>query len=421
MVKVVLFVVLTASFVVWAAVGFGAPAVLAPTITAFPPNPSNSHSAAFTYTDSQLITRFECSLDGAAFKSCGVASPSSKSFTGLPEGSHTFQVRAVSRAAASPAASYSWVIDTTAPRVMSIDRIGVTPTNAAAVRWTVTFREAVTGVASGGGNFSLAATGLSGPAIMSPVTGSGAVYTVTASTGTASGTLQLRLTTAGGIADPAGNGLAGVPFNGQGYTIDKTPPPSPSIISGPTSVWPSTNATFGFTDSEPGATFGCSLDGVAPATCSSPQTYTNLSRDSHTFSVLAVDTAGNRSQTESFIWAITGLPFTIAGTASGLLYPGAPFTPIALAITNPNSVAIVVTNIAVAVADDPGACANANSLEVQQSPASLTNGLIVPANASNWAAPSAFQPKVRLDDTGANQDACEGQTFTFSYTGSAHS
>ena len=499
-----------------AAVGFGAPPFPAPTITSSPPNPSSSRSASFTYTDSQAITRFECSLDGAAFAACGTARPSSKSYGGLADGPHTFRVRAVSGSTTSAATSYAWVIDTTAPTVVSINRAGASPTNVAAVAWTVTFSEGVAGVTSG--NFGLSATGLIGTPAVTAVTGSGAVYTVTASTGTgttgATGTLALRLTSAGAITDAAGNGLKVVQFSGQAYTIDKTPPPAPSITSGPRQLpfaSASTQASFGFTDSEVGVAFLCRLDGAAVAVCSSPKTYnglaqgshtfrlqardaagnlslpaswtfvvdtvapskptltqtptdptvsqsatfawvdadsgsgvaadackldngsvqlcsspktlTNLALGSHTFSVTAVDFAGNPSPAATFTWTITqqGLPFAIAGSASDLLYPGAPFTPIALTITNPNPLPIFVTGLTVTVTNDPNGCTNATNVEVQPSPASPTNELTVPASTTNWPVPASFQPKIRLKDTGANQDACQSQTFSLSYTGSAHS
>ena len=519
----VLLGVLSAGYFAFAALA--SPPVPAPSITAFPPNPSNSQSASFTYTDSVAVTKFQCSLDGSAFADCGTTRPSSKTYNGLSNGSHTFQVRAVSGASTSSATSYVWVVDRTAPTVLSINRVGASPTNAVSVQWTVTFSEPVTGVASNGSNFSLVASGLTGsPAITPPVTGSGAVYAVTASTGTgtsgSSGTLQLRLSSAGTVKDAAGNGLAGVPFNGQTYVIDKTPPPAPSITSGPLQYppfgWPSASASFQFTDSESGVSFLCSLDAgvyvacsspktytglaqgphtlrveakdaagnvsgpsapwtwfvdtVAPnqptltsfppdpsssqsATfawtdtdpapgsgiaayackldggsyqfCSSPKTYTGLSFASHTFSVVAVDWAGNISQARTYTWTVsnitTGVPFTIAGNATGLLYPGAASTPIALTITNPNNVPIYVTSVTVTVTNDPNGCTNTTNILVTQSSASGGTPITVPANAVNYAVPAGFQPKMQLKETGVNQNICQNQTFSLSYTGNAHS
>src|SRR5206468_11707912 len=62
-------------------------------------------------------------------------------------------------------------IDKSFPTVLSINRVGTTPTNAASVQWTVTFSESVTGVNTT--DFSLANTGLGGTPAITGVTGSG--------------------------------------------------------------------------------------------------------------------------------------------------------------------------------------------------------------------------------------------------------
>ncbi|MGV3741838.1 MAG: DUF6701 domain-containing protein [Burkholderiaceae bacterium] len=117
----------------------------------------------------------------------------------------------------------SYTVDRNAPTVSSIVLNGSSPTNAATVSWTVTFSEAVTGVDAS--DFSLANTGLTGPALVS-VTGSGNTYIVTASTGTGNGSLGLNLTDNDSIADAAGNVLRGTSgangsYTGQVYTIDR--------------------------------------------------------------------------------------------------------------------------------------------------------------------------------------------------------
>jgi len=112
----------------------------------------------------------------------------------------------------------SIVVDNTPPSATSIVRANPNPTSATSVSWTVTFNESVVGVATG--NFALVqADGLSGAAITS-VSGSGPTWTVTASTGSGSGTLGLDLSSAAGITDLAGNALTGVPVTGGVYTVN---------------------------------------------------------------------------------------------------------------------------------------------------------------------------------------------------------
>ncbi len=85
------------------------------------------------------------------------------------------------------------------PTVSSINLASRSPTNASSVSWTVTFSAAVTGVSSS--NFTLVKSGLSGTPTIGTVSGSGTTWTVAASTGAGSGTLQLNLTSDTGIKD----------------------------------------------------------------------------------------------------------------------------------------------------------------------------------------------------------------------------
>ncbi len=145
-------------------------------------------------------------------------------------GPFTYKVTAVfnSWTAQSTASnSISVVLDITPPTVSSIDRAAADPTIASSVSWTVTFSEDVTGVDSS--DFALSSTGLTGPAI-GPVLGAGDTWTVTAATGTGSGTLGLNLVDDNTIIDVASNPLGGPggildgAFTGQIYTIDRIAP-----------------------------------------------------------------------------------------------------------------------------------------------------------------------------------------------------
>jgi glycosidase len=95
------------------------------------------------------------------------------------------------------------------------------------------------------------------------------------------------------------------------WTIDTTAP-STTITSGPAALTASNAASFGFSGSENGGTFQCSLDGSAFAACTSPRSYTGLNDGSHTFAVRAIDAAGNTdANPASLAWTIdTAAPNT---------------------------------------------------------------------------------------------------------------
>ena len=60
------------------------------TIGSGPPSLSNSGSATFTFSSNQAGATFQCSLDGGSFTNC----TSPRTYSGLLDGLHTFQVRA---------------------------------------------------------------------------------------------------------------------------------------------------------------------------------------------------------------------------------------------------------------------------------------------------------------------------------------
>lgn len=89
------------------------------TILSKPPDPSDSSTAAFTYESNEPGSSFECELDGAGFAGCpttGIV------YTGLANGSHSFQVRAIDPSAnVDPTpAGYSFEVQATTPPPASI-------------------------------------------------------------------------------------------------------------------------------------------------------------------------------------------------------------------------------------------------------------------------------------------------------------
>ena len=75
------------------------------------------------------------------------------------------------------------------------------------------------------------------------------------------------------------------------WTVDKIAPETSLATSGPSGTVASSSATFEFNSNEAGS-FVCSLNGVA-ANCGSPKQYTGLAPGDYTFTVRALDAAGN--------------------------------------------------------------------------------------------------------------------------------
>lgn len=93
--------------------------------------------------------------------------------------------------------------------------------------------------------------------------------------------------------------------------VADTTPPETTITAGPAAGSSTTNtsASFSFTSSEPGSTFGCSLDSAALVPCTSPKLYEGLSVGNHSVAIVAYDAAGNMDLSAAGrSWTITAPP-----------------------------------------------------------------------------------------------------------------
>jgi large repetitive protein len=252
------------------------------TITSAPANPTNQTSATFAFTATEAGSTFECRVDGAAFTSC----TSSKTYTGIAAGPHTFEVRATDPAGntdPSPA-SHDWTIDTASPDT-SISSGPASPTNQTAA--TFAFGGTETPV-----TFECRLDGASFAPCASPKSYSG----LTAGTHT----FDVRAVDSAGNVDPTPASHA--------WTVDLAAPDT-TITSGPATPTNQTSASFAFSATEPGSTFECRLDGVAFTPCTSGESYTGLAAGAHTFDVRATDPAGNTDQTPaSHGWTVDAAP-----------------------------------------------------------------------------------------------------------------
>jgi len=134
-------------------------------------------------------------------------------YNGSP-GSENYQT---STATGNPAS-----VTTVAGGTIAINSINVVTsslTNAGSVQYAATFAIPVTGLTQS--DFALATTGGINGASIASISGSGSNYTITVNTGTGDGTIGLNLVNATGLTPGI---ITPLPFTGQTYTIDKTPP-----------------------------------------------------------------------------------------------------------------------------------------------------------------------------------------------------
>jgi subtilisin len=229
-----------------------------------------STSASFTFSATQAGSRFECRLDGAAWQAC----TSPEGHSGLGEGPHTFEVRAIDAAGnadATPASS-SFTVDTVAP-----DTSFASGPQGLVNDDTPTFGLAAT---EPGARFECRVDADAWAACASPYT--------TRQLADGAHTVQAR------AVDPAGN--VDATAASRSITVDATAP-STTLTSGPGAVTKNTTPTFEFTSDDPGASFQCRVDEAAWAACTSPHRTAQLALGSHTFEVRARDAAGNLDAT----------------------------------------------------------------------------------------------------------------------------
>ncbi|MBN1210154.1 MAG: Ig-like domain repeat protein [Myxococcaceae bacterium] len=219
-------------------------------------------SATFTFFSSALQAAFECKLDTAEFGGCF----SPMFYSPLLDGEHLFAVRAIDqsgRVDSSPV-SYSWRVDTVAPDT-SLDLKPPTLTNQTSARFQFSSPEA---------DVAFECRCDSSP------------FTRCANPSSCSDLTEGLHTFSARAVDGAGN-RDSTPVSYE-WRVDLTPPQA--ILNAASTF--DTRASFTFSALEP-ASFQCSLDGQPFSPCPTPATYENLAEGAHSFTVRAIDEAGN--------------------------------------------------------------------------------------------------------------------------------
>jgi Big-like domain-containing protein len=239
-----------------------------------PGGPTANASPSFAFSASLEDATFECSLDSAPFAPC----TSPQSYVEIPDGAHSFRVRAVDssgRPDPTPA-SRTFQIDTVAPAV-AIESGPSGPSNDPLPTFAF-------GSADGSATLACALGVASSAFAPCP---DGGTYRPAAPLPDGDYDFSVRGT------DPAGNATTA----DREFSID-TRPPDVTIQSGPSGRIDDGRPEFAFSSPDPAATFACSTDGGVPSyrPCSgdgSDQPASPLEPGSYTFRVRATDAAGN--------------------------------------------------------------------------------------------------------------------------------
>ena len=264
------------------------------TITSSPSDYSSSASGTFTFTgddDGKPLASYQCKIDSGAYASCS----SPKTYSGLADGVHTFSVIGFDGAGnVSAPATRSWYVDTKGPVIAFIlEPKALSSSTTAVYKYTIT--DAGSGVASA--QCSLDSGAFSNCALDSSTL-----------TGLAAGkhTFQVK------ALDKAGNSSLS---DLRSFTIDLTPP-SVRFTAVPVQFTNQKDFTFTFvaTDDNGVDHVDCKLDGAAYAACSSltAQTVAGMAEGNHSFTIRAVDKAGNNSPDVSTTFTIDLTPPVIS-------------------------------------------------------------------------------------------------------------
>ncbi len=193
---------------------------------------------------------------------------------------------------------------------LQLTKSGPVLTKAGTVTWTISYANTGAGVAEAAVISDTLPAGATFVSASAPYQVSGTTVTWQLGTlapgETGSVTVTASVTADGSYANQAslsytvGLTQGAVSSNTFVTTRDATPPDTMLVPVSPAPGVERTNlttASFTFTASEPGSTFECSLDGAAPAPCTSPFSINSLTEGTHTLAVTAIDEAGNRDPT----------------------------------------------------------------------------------------------------------------------------
>lgn len=234
-----------------------------------------------------------------------------------------------------------------------------------------------------------------------------------------------------GLSGPDGHHRHHSPI--AGVPVAKKRAPRPRITAHPKTQTTSTTATFRLDDRARHVRFECHFDPSPWRGCGRTVTYASVESGRHRFYARAVRGA-RKSRVASFTWTVEapvppinpdgpvnpdGPPFEIAQSGPPpLLYPGAGPSHLPVTLINPNEGPIQVTSLSATVTAGPAGCDPAANVRVEPSPVSPADPLLIRAGGT-LPVTAAQAPTIEVVESGTNQDACRGGSFSLSFTGSA--
>jgi CubicO group peptidase (beta-lactamase class C family) len=249
-----------------------------------PPHVTNATAATFAFHSTDATATFECRHDDKAYIAC--VSP--RTVPDLPEGDHTFFVRAVDAQGTDlTPATQTWTTDYTPPTVTVSSQPPVLSNSR-----TATFAF---------GSSDPSATFLCGLDFAFPAPCSSPLTL----TGLLEGGRAMRFL----ATDPAGN--IGPLLGPISWLVDTTPPDTFINPVNPASDAPT--VTFTLSSDDPSATFQCKRDGESLHNCGPSVTVGPLNNGPHSFQAQAADLAGTADPTPANVsWTLAPRPATAA-------------------------------------------------------------------------------------------------------------
>ncbi len=271
-------------------------------ITSAPDNPTTQRRAVFEFTSDSTDVFYECKLDDGSWLDC--ASP--VTYESVSVGPHQFQVRAVNPAGVADPdpASYTWSVEELPQPVVT--------------------EEVFAGYVSGEVDIGNYIDGSPENYLCSLDNGEWVrCDELPAASDLSEGEHEIQI--AGAEIDEYGNLVPAGEVTVVTFVVDREPPDT-VLTSSPQGIVSVNFAELRFISTGADSHFQCRLDGGEWYECQSPYLIDNLADGLHTFSVAAIDGAGNEDPTPAAVtWTVDTYPPVVSLTSHPAAVESEPF------------------------------------------------------------------------------------------------